>query len=54
VRGLGKLPDNNVRQIAEGLKQLVEVLGVENEPPRMIMSVGSHTVMKNMGKTTSP
>jgi DNA-binding MarR family transcriptional regulator len=54
VRGLDKLPENNVRQIAEGLKQLVEVLGVKNEPPRMIMSVDSHTVMKNMGKATLP
>jgi DNA-binding MarR family transcriptional regulator len=48
VKGLGKLPDNDVSQIAEGLKQLVEVLGAENEAPRMIMSGDSHTVMKGM------
>lgn len=46
VKGLCKLPDRNVLQISEGLKQLVEVLGVENEPPRMIMSVD--TIMKSM------
>jgi len=48
VKGLGKLPDKNVSQVSEGLKQLVAVLGVENEPPRMIMSVNTDTVMKSM------
>jgi len=49
VKGLARLPAKNVQQISEGLKQLVVVLGVENEPPRMIMSVKTDTVMKNMG-----
>lgn len=53
VKGLGKLPEKNVCQISEGLKQLVEVLGVENEPPRMIMSVKSDTVMKSMSGQNS-
>ena len=53
VKGLGKLPEKNVYQISEGLKQLVEVLGVENEPPRMIMSVKSDTVMKSMSGQNS-
>jgi len=48
VKGLARLPDKNVQQISEGLKQLVAVLGVENEPPRMIMSVNTDTVMKSM------
>jgi DNA-binding MarR family transcriptional regulator len=53
VKGLGKLPEKNVCQISEGLKQLVEVLGVENEAPRMIMSVKSDTVMKSMSGQNS-
>lgn len=53
VKGLGKLPDINVSQIAEGLKQLVEILGVENEPPRMIMSVDTDSVMKRMRSQNS-
>lgn len=48
VKGLGKLPAYNVTQIDEGLKQLVEVLGVENETPRVIMSVNTDTMMKSM------
>lgn len=53
VKGLGKLPDKNVYQISEGLKQLVEVLGIENEPPRMMLSVDSDTVMKSIRNHTS-
>lgn len=49
IKGLCRIPDKNVRQISEGLKHLVAVLGVENEPPRMIMSAHPETVMKGMG-----
>jgi len=48
VKGLCRLPDVNVYQIAEGLQQLVAILGVEHEPPRMIMSIHPETVMKGM------
>jgi DNA-binding MarR family transcriptional regulator len=48
IKGLCRLPDENVAQIAEGLKQLVGVLGAENETPRVIMSIDTATVMKGM------
>lgn len=48
AKGLCMLPDVNIHQISDGLKQLVSILGVENEPPRMIMSVIRDTAMKNV------
>lgn len=53
IKGLDKLPDNKVLQIAEGLQNLVEVLGTENTPPKMIMSQEKESIMSSIRRASA-
>ncbi len=38
VSGLENLAEKNLKVVSEGLEQIVTILGVQNEPPQLIMS----------------
>lgn len=38
VKGLEPLPESKVKNISDGLKQIVSMLGVQEEPPQLIHS----------------
>lgn len=48
VKGLGALKNEDVGKISDGLQQLVEVLGVDKKPPRMILSQGTEAIISSM------